>query len=174
MLKPHGFLGITVFCNPLDRLSEHFPELHEFRIVPLGASSVLINRRRDGALEIRDDLVFHGGTGATLEMREFGATALRAQLLAAGFRAVDFLTENVSASGILFDHDTSQPLVARNGDFTFDHCAGHQMVDAWQVAEAAARQEKERAAQLAERIRLASGSRWLRLGRRLGVGPSFK
>jgi SAM-dependent methyltransferase len=174
MLKPHGFLGITVYCNPEDRLREHFPELHEFRIVPLGDSSVLINRRRDGTLEIRDDLTFHGGSGATLEMREFGASALRAQLLAAGFRAVDFLTENVPESGVLFDHDTSQPLIARNHDFTFDHCAGHQMVDAWQAAEAKARQEKERADVLAERIRLASGSRWVRLGRKLGIGPKFE
>ena len=174
MLKPHGFLGITVYCNPEDRLREHFPELHEFRIVPLGDSSVLINRRRDGTLEILDDLTFHGGSGATLEMREFGATALRAQLLAAGFRAVDFLTENVPESGILFDRDTSQPLIARNQDFTFDHCAGHQMVDAWQTAEAKARQEKERADVLAERIRLASGSRWVRLGRKLGIGPKFE
>ena len=174
MLKPHGFLGITVYCNPEDRLREHFPELHEFRIVPLGDSSVLINRRRDGTLEILDDLTFHGGSGATLEMREFGATALRAQLLAAGFRAVDFLTENVPESGILLDYDTSQPLIARNQDFTFDHCAGHQMVDAWQTAEAKARQEKERADVLAERIRLASGSRWVRLGRKLGIGPKFE
>ena len=26
---------------------------------------------------------------------------------------------------------------------------------------------------LAERIRLASGSRWVRLGRKLGIGPKF-
>ena len=127
-----------------------------------------------GALEIRDDLVFHGGSGATLEMREFGGGALRTQLLAAGFRAVDFLTENVPASGILFDHDTSQPLIARNQDFTLDHWAGHQMVDAWQSSEAKARQEKERADVLAERIRLASGSRWVRLARKFGAGPKFE
>ena len=43
----------------------------------LGDDMVLINRRADGTLEIRDDLIFHGGSGATLEMREYGATALR-------------------------------------------------------------------------------------------------
>jgi hypothetical protein len=79
----------------------------------------------------------------------------------------------VPECGVLFDHDTSQPLIARNLDFTFDHCAGHQMVDAWQAAEAKARQEKERSDVLAERIRLASGSRWVRLGRKLGIGPKF-
>lgn len=173
MLKPHGFLGITVYCNPQDQLREHFPDLHQFRIVPLGEGSVLINRRADGTLEIRDDLVFHGGFGATLEMREYGAAALRVQLLDAGFLAVDFLTENLPECGVIFDHDTSQPLIARNRDFTFDHCAGHQMVDAWQEAEEKARKEKERADVLTERIRLASGSRWVRLGRKLGIGPNF-
>jgi SAM-dependent methyltransferase len=174
MLKPQGFLGITVYCHPSDQLREHYPTLHEFRIVPLGESSVLINRREDGSLEIRDDLVFHGGSGATLEMREYGASALRAQLLAAGFHAVDFLTGNVPEIGVLFDHDTSQPLIARNGEFTFDHCAGHQLVDALQSAELRATAEKERADLLAERIRLAAGSRWVRLGRALGIGPKFE
>jgi SAM-dependent methyltransferase len=74
LLKPHGFLGITIFCNPADQMFEHFPALNEYRIVSLGKSPVLINRRRDGTLEIRDDLIFHGGSGATLEMREFGIT----------------------------------------------------------------------------------------------------
>ena len=34
--------------------------------------------------------------------------------------------------------------------------------------------EEERAGVLAERIRLASGSRWLRLGRKFGIGPRFE
>jgi hypothetical protein len=174
MLKPHGFLGITVYCHPADRLREHFPDLHQFSIVPLGDSDVLVNRRTDGTLEARDDLVFHGGSGATLEMREYGASALRAQLLGAGFQAVDFLTGNIPEIGVLFDHDTSQPLIARNRDYTFDHCAGHQLVEAWQSAELRARRERERAELLAERIRLASASRWLRLGRSLGIGPKFE
>jgi hypothetical protein len=48
------------------------------------------------------------------------------------------------------------------------------MVDAWQAAETRARLEQERARVLAEHIRLASGSRWLRLGRKLGFGPKFE
>jgi hypothetical protein len=49
-------------------------------VVPLGGSQVLINRKAMGA-RIRDDLIFHGGSGATLEMREFGAAPLREKLL---------------------------------------------------------------------------------------------
>ena len=173
LLKPHGFLALTVYCNPIDRMREHFPELNEYRIVPMGDSSVLINRKLDGTLEIRDDLVFHGGKGATLEMREFGMTELRAKLLAGGFRDVDFLTGNLPEIGILFDHDVSQPLVARREPFVMDRCATSQMILEWRAAVDRISQEQERARALAARVRSASESRWLRLGRRFGLGPDF-
>lgn len=171
LLKPHGFFGITVYCNPADQMREHFPELHEYRVVPLGESAVLINRRRDGSLEIRDDLVFHGGSGATLEMRDFGLTELKSRLLRAGFREVHLLTVNVPEIGVLFDHDVSQPLIARKAPFTLDSAARSQMVDAWRAAQAEARQERQRAD---AQVRLASESRWLRLGRKFGVGPDLR
>lgn len=82
LLKARGFLGVTVYCNPTDQMREHFPDLHHYRIVPLGGAFVLVNRKQDGSVELRDDLVFHAGKGATLEMREFGITELRAKLLA--------------------------------------------------------------------------------------------
>ena len=164
LLKPHGFLGVTIYCNPDDRMREHFPELHQYRIVPLGDSTVLINRRRDGTLEISDDLIFHGGSGATLEMREFGATALEARLLGAGFREVHFLTENVPEIGIFFDHDVSQPLIARKDPFVLDSCARTQIVNLWLA-------ERARADALASQVRGVSESRWLRLGKKLGLGP---
>jgi hypothetical protein len=34
--------------------------------------------------------------------------------------------------------------------------------------------ERERAGRLAAQMRLASRSRWLRLGRKLGLGPKFE
>lgn len=166
LLKPHGFLGITVFCNPADRLREHFPDLNEFRIVPLGDSTVLINRRKDGTLEIRDDLVFHGGTGTTLEMREFGATSLREKLLGAGFSDVHLLTENIPQIGIFFDHDVSQPLIARKAPFVMEKWTMSEMVDQWRNASIPD-------ASLRTQIRMARDSRWLKLGRKLGVGPDF-
>jgi SAM-dependent methyltransferase len=174
LLKPCGFLGVTIFCNPSDRMREHFPELNEYRIVPLGKSSVLVNRRRDGTLEIRDDLVFHGGAGATLEMREFGITELGAKLLAAGFLEVHFLTDNLPKIGIVFDQDVSQPLIARKEPFVMDKCARSQMIDEWRTLGHQASEERERAHALAAQVRLAAESRWLRLGRKFGLGPKFK
>jgi len=168
LLKPHGFLGVTVYCNPADRMREHFPELYEYRVVPLGDSSVLINRRRDGKFEIEENLIFHGGTGSTLEMREFGATALKSALLSSGFREVDFLTENVPEIGILFDHDVSQPLIARKEKYVLDGAARSELVALWRQADEQARREKENLRQL--RAQMAE-SRWLRLGKKLGLGP---
>ena len=173
LLKPHGFLGVTVYCHPSDEMREHFPELHQYRVVPLGESEVLINRRRDGSLEITDELVFHGGSGATLEMREFGASALKAKLVAAGFREVHFLTGDLPGIGVYFDHDVSQPLIARKDPFVMEACARSQMIDACQAARNQARQEWERAELLATQMRLAAGSKWVRLGNRIGVGPKF-
>src|SRR5256885_7181551 len=53
--------------------------------------------------------IFHGGSGATLEMREFGATALREKLSGAGFQEAELLVDNLPEIGVLFDHDVSQP-----------------------------------------------------------------
>ena len=166
LLKPHGFLAATVPCTPDDVMREHFPDLDEYRVIRLGAAEVLVNRRRDGSLEARDDLIFHEGPGAVLEMRQFGRTGLRAKLLAAGFRDVYFLLDPVPDSGILFDRDVSQPLIARKEPFLLDAAAQSELLDNWIGAQAQSRL-------LSERIRLASGSRWLRLGGKLGLGPKF-
>jgi SAM-dependent methyltransferase len=173
LLKPHGVLGITVFCHPSDQLREHFPGLGQYRVVPLGGTMVLINRRADGSLEARDDLIFHGGSGATLEMREYGATALRRQLLGAGFREVSFLEENIPSIGVYFDHDVSQPLIARKAPFVMEKSAISQMIDQWRAGSGGGEEDHRQAAILREQVRMARESRWLRLGRKLGLGPKF-
>jgi SAM-dependent methyltransferase len=159
LLKPNGFLGVTIYCHPSDNMREHFPELHEYRVVPLGESSVLVNRRRDGTLEVRGGLIFHGGTGETLEMREFGLSALQEKLTGAGFRDVHLLTEDIPEIGVVFDPDVSQPLIARKEPYSLSGEARRELVEQWRKQSA--------------EIRLAGGSRWMKLGRTLGVGPKF-
>jgi len=173
LLKPNGFLAATVPCARNGAMLEHFPNLHEYRVVRLGDSEVLVNRRRDGGLEIRGDLVFHEGPGAVLEMRQFDVRGLQASLLAAGFREVHFLTADVPDAGILWDDDVSLPLIARKDPFVLNPAAQGQFLENWATAMRQLREEKERASAFAERIRLASESRWVRLGRKFGVGPKF-
>ena len=188
MLRPGGFLAATVPCSRAEELQEHYPELHEYRIVPLGGVPVLVNRRRDGQLEATDKLAFHGGVGATLEMRQFTAAALHEKLLASRFTEVRFFQEDVPDWGILFDYSVSQPLIAtKDQPFAWTPAVRAEMVDLWRDTEERAWYERQDGLQAAEqarqtgflnetlttRIHLASRSRWLRLGRAFGIGPKF-
>jgi hypothetical protein len=159
LLKPNGFLGVTIYCHPSDKMREHFPDLHEYRVIPIGETNVLVNRRRDGTLEVRDGLIFHGGTGETLEMREFGITALQDKLTAAGFQAVHLLVEDIPEIGVVFDPDVSQPLIARKQPYALGGGARRELIEQWRRKSA--------------EIDLADRSRWIKLGRSLGVGPKF-
>src|SRR5262249_50723960 len=140
-------------------------------VVRWGRKWVMTNRRSDGTLDIRDDLIFHGGTGATLEMREFGLTSLRDKLLRSGFCEAHFLTENIPAIGIYFDHDVSQPLIARKQPFVMERWAVSQLIDAWRAAGSSTAEAE--AASLRAQVEAARESRWLQLGRALGLGPKL-
>jgi SAM-dependent methyltransferase len=128
LLKPHGVLCLTVPFSLKDQTIEHFPDLHEYAIVGLSGAPVLINRTKDGTLQVRDDLVFHGGAGATLEMRLFSRRDLERKLSAAGFETIVFQTEAIPRFGIAYEGAWSLPLVARKGEFVFDRQAAGQLV----------------------------------------------
>lgn len=117
MLKPDGLLLMTTPYSVGGKTAEHFPDLHEFTLASLGGKPVLVNRRRDGATEVFDDLVFHGGHGSTLEMRFFTDQSLRDALLGAGFASVHFSAENQTEFGVRHTEPFSLPIVARKGQF---------------------------------------------------------
>ncbi len=160
LLKPHGLLCLSVPFSLLDSTIERFPGLHEFAVVPLGSTPVLINRTQDGALEIRDDLIFHGGKGATLEMRVFSQKDLEHKLNTAGFKKLNFLTEAVPNFGILFQGSCSLPVVARKEDFVLDRRTIAQLAKEYAV--------------LRSKLNAVAESRWIKLGNRLGLGPKLK
>src|SRR5439155_25460401 len=120
-----------------------------------------------------DDLIFHGGAGATLEMREYGVTALRRQLIGSGFCEVGFLTENNPAIGVYFDHDVSQPLIARKAPFVMEKHAVSQLIDAWRAGCNADGDDKRESAMLRAQVKMARESRWVKFGRKLGLGPEL-
>ena len=87
MLKPYGFLCITVPSVPGDvDTVEYYPDLHAYSIVELGGEHVLINRKRDGTIEVHQNLEFHGGPGATLVMRQFSMRILSPSCAPPDFR----------------------------------------------------------------------------------------
>jgi SAM-dependent methyltransferase len=188
LLKPHGFLCITVPSSPANEPTvEYYPHLHQYSVIQLGGEYVLVNRRKDKSLEIHRDLRFHGGIGATLVMRVFSRKDLARKLLGAGFRAVDFQTESVRHYGIQLDGDWSWPLLARKGGYSSMPMAVPELEPRGTSAappmpgpnsEAqATRMHRERAAlerrvvALESQLRTVADSRWLKLGRRFGLGP---
>jgi len=117
MLKPDGFLVLTVPYRLGSGIDEHFPELHEYALSRLGGKTVLVNRRRDGSVEVFEDLCFHGGDGSTLEMRVFSEESLRELLLGAGFAEVHIASEDVPEFGVTHTETWSLPILARKGRF---------------------------------------------------------
>ncbi len=117
MLKPDGLLVMTTPYTLGGKTREHFPELHDFTLASLLEKTVLVNRRRDGSIEVFEDLVFHGGPGSTVEMRVFTEQSLRDNLLGAGFSSVRVATGNVPEFGVEHAETWSLPIVARKGHF---------------------------------------------------------
>jgi SAM-dependent methyltransferase len=184
LLKTGGFLCITVPSSLDENTVEHYPDLHEYAIVPLGDERVLVNRKKDGTLEIHDRLVFHGGHGATLELRAFSRRQLTESLRNAGFSEVAFQDDSVERFGIILQ-GWSRPLVARKEPFVPGRDAFRQVLQQYQsraeelsevreqLAEASAQVlrlhgEKE---VMETQLRAVAQSKWVKLGNRLGRGP---
>lgn len=117
LLKPNGLLLLTVPYSLEASTKEHYPDLYEYALASPGGRPVLVNRRRDGAIEVFENLCFHGGAGSTLEMRVFTESSLRQMLLEAGFTEVCIAAEAVAEFGVEYTESWSLPVVARKGRF---------------------------------------------------------
>lgn len=113
LLKPGGVLVLTAPFSLEDDTLEHFPELHDFRIGHADDEYVLHNRTRDGREQRFGELVFHGSSGGTLEMRIFSRAALERELAGAGFGHVRVANEPCARHGIVWGYPWSLPIVAR-------------------------------------------------------------
>ena len=114
LLNPGGFLILTVpFKTDVIDTIEHFPNLFDYKLVKRGNQRALINTTINGEEELFENLIFHGGAGTTLEMREFSMGNLLANLSGAGFVEIEFLTDDYHDLGIIQQPDNSPALTAR-------------------------------------------------------------
>ncbi len=113
LLKPDGVLIFTVPYSKDEKTVEHFPELYDYRIIETNGHHILRNVTRDGVSQTFDDLIFHGGAGATLEMRLFSESSLREEFRRAGFGQVKIHREADPRHGIYWNYDWSLPMSAR-------------------------------------------------------------
>ncbi len=113
LLKPGGVLVMTVPYDPHATTKEHFPGLEQAQLRAAGGRRRLYNLRADGSIEVFDDLVFHGGPGFTLELRQFGLKDLLGHLQRAGFAEAGEQGGAVPERGIAWKHPWSLPILAR-------------------------------------------------------------
>lgn len=113
LLRPNGVLILTVPFSLEPETVEHFPDLHDYRIVEVDGERQLLNRTVDGREQAFHRLSFHGGDGATLEMRLFSRDALERSLREAGFTRVRIADEPCARFGIVWREPWSIPIVAR-------------------------------------------------------------
>jgi len=117
LLKPHGFLAMSVPYSLAETTREHFAGLHDSSLVTVGSHLALVNRSRTGEWQVFDNLVFHGGEGSTLEMRVFTEADLRKSLAAAGFARVEFAAAGFPPFGIVHPGSWSLPVIAAKQPF---------------------------------------------------------
>jgi SAM-dependent methyltransferase len=113
ILKPGGILILTVPYGTQAETVEHFPELYDFAIIAKDESYRLENVTRSGEAQEFNDLIFHGGPGATLEMRVFAEAALLRHLAEAGFENITVHRTPDLPHGIWWPEPWAFPLSAR-------------------------------------------------------------
>ena len=100
LLKPGGVAVLTVPTTLEPATREHFHDLHDWRIETEGKQRVVVNRRRDGAIERFDNLCFHGGEGLTLEFRVFSREGLIDSIQNAGLQVAALYDRPIEAHAI--------------------------------------------------------------------------
>ncbi len=156
LLKPNGVLVLTTPYSLEASTLEHFPDLHEFGFAQAGERLVLVNRTRDGAIQVFENPIFHQGCrGRALEVREFSESALRALLSNAGFPAIRIYSENCEAFGIVRSENWSLPMAACKGSFTLGPESTREAMEHWR--------------ELNRSVERLGRSYWFRIGRKLGL-----
>ena len=111
LLRSRVFV-LTVPYGLGDATLEHFGGLSSYEVVTdYAGRRVLEARSADGTVTRYDDLVFHGGDGATLEMRVFALVDIKKHLRDAGFRGIEVLDDE-PRYGVAWPEPWSRPILA--------------------------------------------------------------
>ena len=116
LLKPDGFLILTVPYGLQPETIEHYPKLYDFAVEGDVGDRRLMNITVDGERETFSNLIFHGGAGSTLEMRIFAKDCLLADLQEAGFSRVTIQSDPCFEHGIFWWQPWSLPISQRAPD----------------------------------------------------------
>jgi len=96
--------GIVVFSVPYKKegdTKEHFQNLFKYKIENYKGKKRLYNITKNGNIEIFDNLIWHGGPGSVLEMREFTERDILKELKEAGFNDIRIHDDDYPQFGII-------------------------------------------------------------------------
>jgi len=153
LLKPNGFLILTVPYSLDTETLEHYPGVANSVFAQIDGRTVLVSRSDSGEYRVFDNLAFHGGAGSTLEHRLFSDADVRAGLANAGFQTVQFDSSGSREFGVSFINNWSLPLIAARSPFALSTSGVTELV---------------------QQLTAWRSSRWLRLGVAMGLGPKAK
>jgi SAM-dependent methyltransferase len=157
LLKPGGFVILTVPYTLDPETVEHFPDPGESGLAEVGGKTVLISRAAGSGYRVYDQLTFHGGAGSTLERRIYSEQDLRAKFAAAGLSELRVETHGNREFGVAFAGPCSLPLVASREPFALGGSG---------IAELMVQLVSDR-----KLLGMVRESRWMRIGRMFGAGP---
>ncbi len=157
LLKPRGFIILTVPFTLDPETVEHFRDVGEFGLAEVGGRTVLVSRTNENEYRVYDQLTFHGGEGSTLEMRIYSEQDLRAKFAAAGLSELRVESRANPEFGVRLTGPCSLPLVASREPFALDGSGISELMEQL----------------IFERklLGMVRESRWMRIGRKFGIGP---
>jgi hypothetical protein len=112
LLRSGGHMILTVPYSLHAKGAEHYPDLHDYRVVQFGDRYVVLNHTADGKFVVHENPVFHGGPGTTLEMRVPCLQDLKDHLATAGFE-FQVVEANVPEWGIVYRDQPDRPILAK-------------------------------------------------------------
>ena len=86
ILNKNGLLILSVPTGK--QYLEHFPDLNDFKIINISDKFVLVNATKESKIQVFEEIKFHGGPGATLEMRVHSISSVKNFLTLAGFKEI--------------------------------------------------------------------------------------
>ncbi len=112
LLKNRGVCIFSVPYHNSGKTQEHYPQLYDYQIIKEMGRFVLKNTTRTGEQQSFDKLRFHGGPGATLEMRFFSKADLHDNLKNAGFSDIRFHDNSIPEFGILIEKNALSLIIS--------------------------------------------------------------
>jgi len=113
LLKKNGVFIFSVPYSVGGNTVEHFPSLNTWKLMKKNGTWILQNILPDGAEEEYSQLCFHGGEGATLEMRRFSINDIFNRLTIAGFSDIKIHDFERREIGIIYEVKDSFVISAR-------------------------------------------------------------